>query len=256
MSDETAEPVVDESEQATETGSAPDTKAASEKPEDGDGKPQKHTVPLQTFLQTRDDLKESKRQLQELSKELEGLKAKLDPKPGQAPLDADRRKAVKELLEDVEGERLRYVDELRERESLAYEARLDVSEEMVREFAVEKGLPSKDSFINRFGYNVMAEIKEDAKLLRRWNAGDLSVVKTACNRHLSEYAGELRKGNGQPAADSKIATKRAVAKLPTPLSGGSGVSASPPPRKEGDVGLTKDVHERAFAHLREHIANS
>ena len=226
----------------SEAESAPDKKAGEAESEE-----KKHSVPLKTYLEQRQANKELRERLEAIERRFQ---QDAQPKPSDKPakLDAERKAAIDELLVEM-GVDPRKVDKVTKwveaqeaKEADRNEAMLETAVETVQALVKEHGLPSKQGFVDRLGYHVMSEIREDPKLMRRWSAGDSTVVRTAFDRYMSDYVGELRKGtNG-----ATIATKRAVSKLPTLPAGGSGVSPGPPKRKEGDHGITKNTHDEAW----------
>jgi len=259
MPDDAQEVVEQEPEaEVPESESAPDQQAAGEGEgeESGRGK----TVPLKTFLETRRNSQEARAALEwyrtnvgdpkDVQKYIEWKQAQAAGNTGEpAPLDAERRKAVRDLMRQADPETFEAIEAFKAERQQREESMLEYAEEVMPELAKEYGLSTKPEAVNRLGAHVALEIREDQKLLRRWKAGDGTVVKMALERYVKSYLDVVRPG----AAKGDLAVKRAILKLPTPPGGGSSTSAGAKPRKEGDRGLTKSADEEAFALLQAHM---
>jgi len=259
MPDDVQEEEVQPEPESQETESAPENQAAGEEGE-GEKSAGGKTVPLKTFIETRRNAQEMRAALdwyrqhvgdpKDVQKYIEWKERKSQGETGEpAPLDAERRKAVRDLMRQADPETFEAIEAFKAERAQREESMLEYAEEVMPELAREFGLSSKPSFINRLGAHVALEIREDPKLLRRWKAGDGTVVRMALERYMKDYLGEVRPKTG----NGDLTVKRAISKLPTPPSGGSSTSAGAKPRKEGDRGLTKAADEEAFALLQAHL---
>jgi hypothetical protein len=160
-----------------------------------------------------------------------------------AQIRALMRKADPEYAEMVERTKREQADRI--------EAQFDAAEETVRELAAEKlGLKAKtdESDIAWLAQQTMLAIQNDEKLMRMWQAGNLSCIKKGFEivqeRHdkLGKSISRMR----QQAID-----KRKVSKLPTLPSASGSLTGSN--AKEREKGITKQTHDDAWAILNQSL---
>jgi hypothetical protein len=157
-------------------------------------------------------------------------------------------KQIKDLMRKADPEYAQFLEQQKQEKAERVDAQFDEAEEMVRDFGKSIGISTKDeAAMSRLGRQVMMEIREDPKLARLWNSGNLSCVKKALDSLEKSFLGVIRKSSIK-ASDS-IADKRRISRLPT-LPSGSSSSLSTEKRKEGDKGITKDAHKQAWALLQ------
>ena len=137
------------------------------------------------------------------------------------------------------------------REKVRIDGQFDDAEEEVRKFADEEiGIPKKNERATSFfAQQVMMTIKNDEKLSRMWDTGNMKCVSRACKIVQDEYVGVLRK-TSSASKSSNIADKRRISRLPTLPSGGNGVTSGADKRGPEDKGITKKTHEDAWAYFQ------
>lgn len=162
--------------------------------------------------------------------------------------------AIRKLMRSADPEYtklLEWKEQQEKKSQMETQARIDAmfddAEEIVKDFAdSELGLKGSkaESDISFFGQQVMLVIQNDEKLLRKWNTGNVSCVKAACQKVL-----ELSQKTTQSLASRKrdAESKRRFLRLPILPSGGgvsTSATANPPQREKG---ITKQTHEDAWA---------
>ena len=229
-----------------QAGSQPDTT------DGGGGEGEERTVPYSRFKQVNDAARHFQRELQRLDAE-----RRASEKPAVSSEEyTDEQKAQIRAAMRVSDAEYREIVEERERqkrEADAFEGELlDDTHDEIFKLAKAEGLPTKDeSFMTVIGQSVMLVIRNDRKLLRQWNNGDLSCVEPAFDR-MKKAWGPAKAGANGLRQGNVARIKRQVASLPTAPSGGSGTVTAPPPKSKDEKGITTKTHDRAWAQLQQH----
>jgi hypothetical protein len=166
----------------------------------------------------------------------------------QAEQDGDLTPAklnkIRELMRTADPEYAQFMEQQKiERES-RIEAQFDAAEDEIRSLTKDAGISPKDEkTIARLARQVMLEIDSDPKLLKLWQAGNLSCVKKAWTIVNDELIDKVRKAS--PVLKQAIQDKRNIQRLPT-LPSGQGV-VSQKGKDPKDKGLTKQANDDAWA---------
>lgn len=195
--------------------------------------------------------------VQEFKKWKEAQLKKAEAAEEEGDITPAKLKKIKELMRKADPEYAEYIEREKERTKNAQEAQFDEAEEEIRVLAQGIGIPAKnEAAIGRLAKQVMLEIKDDKKLLQRWQAGHtLSVVRKAFAQVEKELVGVLRKSTPTPTPSQQAADKRKISRLPTLPTAGSGSVSTKAARKPEDKGITKNTQDEAWAVFQSHMTD-
>lgn len=247
----------------TASGSSPEEEEAeselsqtdsSTDKEDGESSDQDEEpkVPYSRFKQVNDTAKYWQRVAAAEQAKAQAAQQAAAQKPESAveytPEQLEQVKRVMRLSDAQYREMMEERERQKQEAAQAHEQMLDDTHDEIMKLAKANGLPLKDDEVMKaVGQSVMLTIKNDHKLLRRWQNGDLGTVGDAFQKIHGAFGG--RKNGASQANVARV--KRQVVGLPTAPSGGAGTVTAAPPKGKEEKGITKQTHDRAWALLQQ-----
>lgn len=162
------------------------------------------------------------------------------------PLSSERREAVRQLIKETNPELYEFQERLERQHKALEEAQFDQAEDHVRSTAKAEGLPKDDEYVQMLGQLALLRIRNDEKLLARWNARDPKVFESSLRHVIEKFVGPTRRlGAGQAAA-----VKRQVSRLPSAPAGSSTMAGKGKDTGKGMGFSDPTLRDRAWAALQ------
>jgi hypothetical protein len=158
---------------------------------------------------------------------------------------------IRKLMREADPEYKQLLEDRKRSEQERIDSQFEDAEDQIRDLTKAAGIPQDEKIIARVAAHIMDEIRSDEKLMRMWQTGNMKCVGKAWEQYSKEYLDPMRKVSGK--AQSDLADKRRISRLPSLPSGGSPATSKAPERKPDDKGINKQTHEDAWAVIQAHL---
>lgn len=159
---------------------------------------------------------------------------------------------IRKLMREADPEYKDFLEERKREKQEKMEAQVDDAEEEIRDLCGKAGFPKDEKVISRVAVHIMDEIKNDPKLLRMWQTGNMGCISKAFKAYQEDFLTPMGKTSGKVNGD-KITDKRRISRLPAFPSGGSPETSRTEKRDPNDKGINKGVHEKAWDVLQSYL---